>query len=90
MATEYMDRKHVERVLADRASRDEEFRAQLLSNPKAAISQQFGMGEMPEELIINVVEETPNEIFIVLPADPRQGGSVEGIRIQYFWLIGPC
>jgi hypothetical protein len=85
MPAEYLDRRTVERVLADRARRDEEFRAQLLSNPKAAISQQFGIGEMPEELVINVVQETPNEIFIALPADPRLGGPVEDLKRERFW-----
>lgn len=90
MATEYMDRGQVERVLADRASRDDDFRAALFANPKAAISQAFEMGEMPDDLVINVVQETPNEIYIVLPTDPPLAGPVEDIRIAWNWLRGPC
>jgi hypothetical protein len=86
MAHEYLSRKDVERFLAERASLDEEFRAELLANPKAIIAREFGLGEMPQALVINVVEETPDEIYIVLPADPLQSGAVLDVRWPPRWL----
>jgi hypothetical protein len=85
MAGEYVSRKDVERILAERARRDEEFRAELLAYPKEVIAREFGIGEMPEELTINVIQETPNEIHIVLPADPRLGGPIEDICLILLW-----
>jgi hypothetical protein len=86
MAHDYLSRNDVERFLAERASLDEGFRAELLANPKAVIAQEFGLGEMPEALVINVVQETPDEIYIVLPADPRQSGAVPDVRFPPRWL----
>jgi hypothetical protein len=86
MAHEYLSRKDVERFLAERASLDEEFRAELLANPKAVIAREFGLGEMPEALVINVIEETPDEIYIVLPADPRQAGAIRDVLLPAHWI----
>jgi hypothetical protein len=61
MRTEYTDR------LIERAERDDEFRARLLSDPKAAISEQLGV-EIPDSLNIRVVEEAPSEVIMALPA----------------------
>jgi hypothetical protein len=85
MAGEFLSRNDVERILAERASRDEEFRAELLANPKEVIAREFGIGEMPEDLTINVIQETPYEIYIVLPSDPQLEGPLRQIRLILLW-----
>lgn len=85
MTEEYISRNDVELILAERASRDEEFRAELLANPKEVIAREFGIGEMPEELTINVIQETPDEIYIVLPSDPHLRGALQRIRLRLRW-----
>ncbi len=45
---------------------DEEFKQELLSDPKPAIEQATGE-KLPEDLVIRVVEETPNTRYLMLP-----------------------
>src|SRR5919197_1651555 len=58
-----------ERRLVVRASEDEAFRALLLSDPKAALKHEFG-ADLPADLKATVLEETPDELFFVLPLRP--------------------
>jgi hypothetical protein len=54
--------------LVERAEADAEFRAQLLgADPSPAIAAELGI-ELPADLIVRVVEETPGEVVLVLPA----------------------
>jgi hypothetical protein len=79
----FRTRTDVERYLAERASLDEEFRARLLADPKAVIVEEFDLDGLPETLVINVVQETPDVIYIVLPA-PRQRG-VPYVDFPFHW-----
>ncbi|MCG6868550.1 MAG: NHLP leader peptide family RiPP precursor [Gammaproteobacteria bacterium] len=58
--------KKTTKIIA-RAMRDDVFREELLTNPKAAIQKEFGK-ELPPELELRVVEEAPNVVYLVLPA----------------------
>lgn len=49
-----------------KAAQDEAFRTALLANPKATLSQFLGT-ELPTELTVNVVENTPTALTLVLP-----------------------
>jgi hypothetical protein len=66
MRTQYTDE------LLQRAERDDEFRARLLSDPPGAISEQLGV-ELPDTLNPKVIEEHPNEVILVLPAKLQSG-----------------
>lgn len=61
-------RQNIERRVVRRAWSDPEFKALLLSDPKAALSQELGV-ELPERLQVTVVEEQPDRLCIVLPVD---------------------
>lgn len=58
--------KHEARLL-QRAARDPEFRRQLLADPRSAIETELGY-RLPESVEIRAVEETPNLVYLVLPA----------------------
>jgi hypothetical protein len=58
--------------IARRAARDPEFRAALLANPRAAMAQVMD-GPLPESLSIQVVEEAPDTLHLVLPPAPAAG-----------------
>jgi hypothetical protein len=58
--------------LIERAERDDEFRARLLSDPRGAISEQLGV-ELPDTLNVKVIEENPSEVILVLPAKSQSG-----------------
>lgn len=62
-------RQELERRLVSRASEDEAFRSLLLSDPRAAVKQELGV-DLPANLRATVLEETPNELFLVLPLRP--------------------
>ena len=61
----------VERVI-ERASRDDNFRSQLMANPRAAVESELGIS-IPSDLTVRVVEEQPNEFYIVLPPKESSG-----------------
>jgi hypothetical protein len=58
----------------DRAGTDPAFRAQLLENPKSAISETLGI-PLPESVAIRVIEEQPGEVVLVLPSQSMRAGA---------------
>ena len=69
-------RKDFEMKLIAKACTDEAFRQQLLSNPKAAVEQEFGK-QLPEGINVKIIQEPANTLYIVLPAMPESNGSEE-------------
>lgn len=65
-------RKDLEIYLITRALKDEVFKQDLIANPKAVIEQELGT-KLPENLKINVLEESEDTIYIVLPCNPYDG-----------------
>lgn len=72
-------RKDLEVHLITRALKDEGFKQKLLANPKAVVEQELGT-KLPEELEINVLEETEDTVCIVLPCNPYEGVSQEELK----------
>ncbi len=56
----------LEAKLIEKAMADEAFKRELMSNPKAAIAKQVGQ-EVLAELEIEVLEQTPAKLYLVLP-----------------------
>jgi hypothetical protein len=54
-----------------RAMKDEAFRQQLLSNPKAVLERELGI-TLPQGVIVQVHEDTPTIVHLVLP--PARSG----------------
>jgi len=57
--------------LVTKAWEDEAFKHALLKEPKAAIGRELGV-ELPDELEIDVVEESANRMCLVLPVRPQE------------------
>ncbi|MDB9405989.1 NHLP leader peptide family RiPP precursor [Microcystis aeruginosa CS-1036] len=72
-------RKDLEIHLITRALKDEEFKRELIANPKAVIERELGT-KLPDELEINVLEETEDTIYMVLPCNPYEGISEEELK----------
>jgi len=64
-------RRQAETVLVDRALGDTDFHDLLVKDPHGALQQAFGSNPVAN-LKINVLEEKPGEITIVLPAGKDQ------------------
>ncbi len=58
--------QELEARLVARAWQDEGFKQQLLSDSKAAIEQELGT-PLPDGVQIQVLEETPTQLYLVLP-----------------------
>ncbi len=61
-------RQAFEQEVLRRARSDAAFKAHLLSDPKAALRAVFGI-EVPPDVEIRALEETPSRFFIVLPLE---------------------
>ena len=53
-----------------KAAEDDEFRAKVLADPRAALEQETGM-RLPADYRLHVHEETAGEAHIVLPPKPE-------------------
>ena len=63
-----LPRHHLTAALARRASSDAAFAALLRRDPKAALGAHLGI-ELPDWLEVDLVEERPDRMVIVLPVD---------------------
>lgn len=61
-------RETIESTIREDASGDAAFRAALLSDPAAALTERYGM-DVPGGLHVRVVEGAANEVVLVLPVD---------------------
>ena len=60
------DRKELEQRVIQRAEQDPAFRSSLLADPKAALEQELG-ASLPAGVQVQVVEETSDTVYLVLP-----------------------
>jgi hypothetical protein len=63
----------LETQLIDQATQDSAFRDRLLTNPKAVLSEQ-GL-TVPDEVQIQVLQETSSQFYLVLPSFADESGS---------------
>jgi len=61
-----LSRADFEREVILRAAADQAFRQQLVADPRAAIQAAYGV-EIPPDVEIQVLEETPSKFYLVLP-----------------------
>jgi hypothetical protein len=59
----------VQKQILERAVKDERFRQELLSNPRAVLARDYNV-DIPETVSIRVIEDTAETITLALP--PRQ------------------
>jgi hypothetical protein len=62
-------RRDMEAEIIARAMKDEGFARELRADPRAVLEREVG-GRLPEGIEIKVVEETPDTLYLVLPARP--------------------
>ena len=67
------NQEQLQAQVLERASRDRAFRQQLQQNPKGTLEQTFDV-QIPDFIAVEVVEESPSKIYLVLPpATPEVG-----------------
>jgi hypothetical protein len=67
-------RKRLEAQLIDRAMKDELFREELVRDPKGVFARELGI-TVPEHINVEVVEERPTTVYLVLPPTPASAGA---------------
>lgn len=65
-----MLRNEIEKKLVEKAWEDEDFKKQLLDDPKAVLDK-AGV-KFPENVTVEVLEETANKAYVVLPVNPNE------------------
>ena len=61
-------RRDLEATIVARAWADEGFRERLKADPRAAVAEETGI-TVPESVTIEVLEETPDKAYLVIPAN---------------------
>ena len=76
-------RAEMERRLIEKSLQDEDFRQQLLADPKAIVERELGT-RLPEGVRVVAVEETAETIYLVLPsASPAgEGGDLSDLDLE--------
>jgi hypothetical protein len=68
-------RRTVEARLLDKAWKDAAFRRALVEDPTGTLERELGR-TVPAEVTLTVLEETPTNRYLVLPAAPPQQGEL--------------
>lgn len=66
MSEQGSDRASLEAQIMERAANDQSFRQELTQNPRQALNKELGV-DIPDSVSIKVLQETPNEFFVILP-----------------------
>jgi hypothetical protein len=77
-------RSEVQRRLVQRSIEDEDFRTKLLNDPKWALEQVLET-QLPEDVEVRVVEESPKIIYLVLPGTglpPDEGDELSDQELE--------
>lgn len=66
-------RQSLEAQVLDRTAKDPQFRQQLKQDPRGIVARDFGV-QIPADITVEVVEDTPAKVYLVLPAVAAQRG----------------
>jgi hypothetical protein len=73
MAGEAAQRREAEQKIVSKALTNPQFKSELKSDPKGTLERELGV-KLPGNLNVNVVEEAPDSVYLVLP---NSGGGAE-------------
>ena len=76
-----MTRGEMQDLLTGFATRNPDYRAALLRNPKGVIEAQFQL-ELPHSLEIEVQEETVDRLYVVLPHILEEGAELSDADLE--------
>ncbi|MGO4545923.1 NHLP leader peptide family RiPP precursor [Paenibacillus sp. 2TAB23] len=77
-------RQDLQEQIINKAWEDAEFKKQLIANPKAAVKEAFGV-DLPDTIEVEVVEESANKFYLVLPESPAAVKANENVEVP-MWL----
>ncbi|MBD2387100.1 NHLP leader peptide family RiPP precursor [Cylindrospermum sp. FACHB-282] len=68
--TPEINQENLEAKIIARAWKSEEYKQELLNNPKAVIEREFNI-QIPEGVTVQILEETPTNLYFVMPIRPQ-------------------
>jgi hypothetical protein len=89
---ELKQRQELEAKCIAKAWEDDKFKQELLSNPKAVFAKAMG-SPFPENVQLQVLEETPTNYYLVIPKKPEvseelSDEALEAVAGGGGWIIG--
>ncbi|MGK0189175.1 MAG: hypothetical protein ACI9R3_004992 [Verrucomicrobiales bacterium] len=75
MATEALSREEIESIVLENAAQHAQYRDALIANPKKTVETQLN-NALPENVSVEVVQETPSKIYIRLPHVVAEGAEL--------------
>jgi hypothetical protein len=75
MATEALSRAEIETIVLENAAKHSQYRDALLADPKKTVETQLN-STLPDNVSVEVVQETPSKIFIRLPHVVAEGAEL--------------
>ena len=70
----------IEGRLIARAMKDEAFAEALRRDPKATVEREIG--KLPDGINVHVLEESPTNLYLVLPARPAKAGELSDSDLE--------
>jgi hypothetical protein len=75
--------QELQNQIIEKAWVDEDFKKKLIANPKAAIEKAFDL-DIPADINVEVLEETSNHFYLVLPQNPSTRKVIKVIDARWY------
>lgn len=80
-------KEQLEQRIIEKAMKDEQFREKLMASPNETIEQELGV-KLPASLRINVLEEKPDNVYLVIPMTTREHADEELTEAELGNVVG--
>lgn len=75
--------QELQNQIIEKAWADEDFKKKLIADPKAAIKEAFDL-DIPADINVEVLEETADKYYLVLPQSPSASKSIEVTGARWY------
>ncbi len=78
-------RRDFEAEIIARAWKVPDFKKRLIANPKTVLQEEvtrMGGGKLPDDLKVTAVEETPNQLYVVMPLNPAKSQELSEEQLE--------